>query len=145
MLEFDISGNHYRSGKLGALQQLHVSRRITPLLPKLLPAASLVSRTPDAIKNIDLLAAAFGPVVDVFSQLPDDDVDFVIGNCLSVVTRRQGNTWVATWNVASKSPMFDDIDMVILLQIAVKVIWDNLGPFIRGFTASAAAENPEAA
>jgi hypothetical protein len=137
MLEFDIAGQQYRAGKLNAIQQLHLSRRLAPIIPKLLPA--LAGMEEGAI-DVGAIASAFDPLAGALAEMSDADCEYICGLCLGVVSRQQGEKWSSIW--ANKSLMFDDIDLAAMLQIVVKVIGDNLGSFTQGLLAKARAMSP---
>ena len=139
MPEFEIAGQKYRAGKLSAFQQLHLSRRIAPLLPKLLPVFAQIAGRKGDDEPVDLsaFAGAVGPLAQTLAEMSDVDCEYVFGTCLTVVSRQQGQAWSAIWNAPSKSLMFDDIDLPVMTEIVVKVIADNLGPFMQGLLARA--------
>lgn len=149
MTEFEINGVQYRSGKLDTFKQLHVSRKIAPLVPKVLPAFAAIAQAnrPSGaalgVGNIDLIAKAIEPVTNVMAEMSDADVEYLFANCLAVVQRKQGKDWAPIWR--NEALMFDDIELPQMTQIAMKVIWDNLGPFIQGLLAkqTASASNPD--
>lgn len=156
MTEFEINGELYRSGKLDTFKQLHVSRKIAPLVPKVLPAFAAIAKAKRAegavlgdalndarnlvVQDIDLIAKAIEPVTNVMAEMSDADVEYLFANCLAVVQRKQGKDWAPVWR--NDSLMFDDIELPQMTQIAMKVIWDNLGPFIQGLLAKQGASNP---
>ncbi len=131
MLEFELNGHAYRAGKLSAFQQLHLSRKIAPLLPKLLPAFAQIADGGSGL-HLPALAEALGPLAHSLAEMPDADCEYVYGVCLSVVSRQQGQSWTSVWNTPGKTLMFDDIDLPVMTQLVVKVITDNLGPFMQG-------------
>lgn len=139
MLEFAINDQQYRAGKLNAFQQLHVSRKIAPILPRLLPAFAGLSA---GNENLSTLAEALEPVAQALASMPDADCEFVFGTCLGVVSRQQGNSWSSVWNAQNKALMFDDIQLDVMTQLVVKVVADNLGPFMQGLIAKAQASSP---
>lgn len=135
--EIEIRGVKYRIGKLSAVSQFHVSRKIAPLLP------SLVALWEGALKSEKPLQESLGEVVglsapflDVLSGLPDDQLDYVISECMNVVSRRDGNTAFPVWSASGRAPMYEDVDMAVMLQLTVRVIADSLGPFIDGWLIS---------
>lgn len=152
-IEFDIGGVTYRTAKLDAFAQLHVSRKIAPVLPKLLPAIFKVagsgqkgvfaalskgdSATVDA-EAINDLAAALEPVAEALAAMPDQDAEYVYAACLSVVQRRQGDTWAPVWNRQHETCMFDEIDLGVMTQLVARVTMDSLGGFIKGLLAKTA-------
>jgi hypothetical protein len=144
-IEFEIGGQRYRAEKLDAFKQLHVSRKIAPIIPKLLPMFQKFAGSKDALKDdLDGLAEAFEPLAQALAEMPDADCEHVFAACLGVVSRNQQGNWATIWSQSAKSLMFDDIDLGQMTQIAVKVIWDSLGPFISGLLANKAA-SPAAA
>lgn len=162
MIEFEINGVQYRSGKLDTFKQLHISRKIAPLVPKVLPAFAAIAQAKRAdgaegavlgdaldearklgVQDIDLIAKAIEPVTNVMAEMSDADVEYLFANCLAVVQRKQGKDWAPIWR--NEALMFDDIELPQMTQIAMKVIWDNLGPFISGLLAKQTANSPAAA
>jgi hypothetical protein len=143
MVEFEINGAQYRSGKLDTFKQLHVSRKIAPLVPKLLPAFAEIAKNRSGSDDIAMIAGALQPVADVMANMSEDDVEYIFANCLAAVQIKQGKDWVYIWR--NGSLMFEDIDLAGMTQITMKVIWDNLGPFIQGLLAKHATGSPEAA
>lgn len=139
MVEFSIGENYYSSGKLNAFQQFHVARKLGPILVKMGPVAAQALSNPDA--GIDLL----GPVLEALAEMSEEDCNFVLSRCLSVVKRRQGNgPWAAVWHDGAKRLLFEDIDMPVMIQIAMQVIGDNLGSFL-GAPGSILAPQPPVA
>ncbi len=139
MLQFEIAGNEFRAAKLSALTQLHVSRRIAPILPTILPAMLKAATLKSEDESPDLLglADAFAPVAEALAHMPDEACEYVYNACLSVVSMQQGSNWVNIWNAANKVAMFDCVDLAVMTQIVAKVLWENLGNFMRGFAAKA--------
>lgn len=142
-LEFEVAGQRYRAEKLDAFKQLHVSRKIAPIIPKLLPMFLKFAEKKDALKE-DLagMAEAFEPLAQALAEMPDADCEHVFNACLGVVMRKHQNDWASIW--AGGSLMFDDIDLGAMVQITAKVIWDSLGSFTRGLLANAKAGSPAA-
>lgn len=131
--EVELGGNDYSIGRLDAFRQLHVSRRIAPLIPSLVPAFSALSEGgADALTDTAKFATALAPFAEAMAGMSDEAAEYVVGTCLSVVKRRQGSAWAPVWNAQGKTLMFDDIDLSTMLPLVVRVIRDNLGPFISG-------------
>jgi len=152
-LDIEIRGIKYRAGKLSAMKQLHVSRKIAPLVPTLLPimlglasskgAAQLpdadVADGTDSGSNLLSRPQLLQPFADGLASLPDEQAEYVIGECLAVVQRFQGNAWFSIWAAAAKQPTYEDIDLAVMIELSVKVIADSLGPFIAGWLTSPAS------
>ncbi|MGM1003054.1 hypothetical protein GPS59_12810 [Acinetobacter haemolyticus] len=142
----EINGIEYSIGRLNAVDQFHVSRKIAPIVPKLMPIIAEVAKgdLAKAIESIegdesgdlsDLqpLADALSPLMDAIAQMPEDDVNYIIFKCLSVSKR--GGAAVCRNNTI----MFDDIDMTQLLPLVIATIRINLGNFIQGLLMKASS------
>lgn len=152
MTEITLNGHAYRLGTLDAFKQLHLSRKLAPLIPELVPAfvkiQALIGPAPvdgaeapaDAPK-LDLdkvadIAVLLGPFADALAGLSDADTEYITALCMSVVHRQSANTWAAVWNKDAKTFMFQDIGLDTLMVLLLRVIQANLGNFIRGFLTS---------
>ena len=135
-LDFEVGGHQYRAERLSAIKQLHLSRRIGPLLPPLAPLFVQVARASangNVMGNLDALAPLAQPFMDSLASMSDADVEYVIALSLSTVKRRTGDTWASVWNEKANLPMFTDLnDIGTLMPIVAQVIKENLGPFIAG-------------
>lgn len=163
----EINGIEYTIGRLNAVDQFHVSRKIAPIVPKLMPIIAEVAKgdltkailaieaneekikkaeesgegekstqEPEAIPELDdltPLADAFSPLMEVFASMPEEDVNFIIYKCLSVVKR--GGAVVCRNN----SIMFDNLGMTELLPLVIATIRINLGNFILGLLTQASS------
>lgn len=141
MMEFDLHGKQYRAEKLNAFQQFHVSRKIAPLIPALLPIFLEIARNGSEAmldeKHLDKFAPMLQNFADGLATLPDSAAEYVMSTCLAVVRRRHADNWVPIWSSSANAVMFDDInDMGTLLPIVVRVIQGSLGPFISGLLTS---------
>lgn len=147
MEQIEINGNMYLIGRLNALDQMHVSRKIAPLVPTLMPLIAEVAKgdLENAIKaieesgdNADLsdlggLSEALKPMMEALSHMPESDVNYVTHKCLSVVKR--GSAVVCR----GETIMFDDLDMLQILPLIIAVIRKNLGNFIQGLLMKASS------
>ena len=142
-MQITISGKNYTIGRLNALDQLHVSRKIAPIIPSLIPIISEVAKgglskviesmelgDDVELENIDLkeldgLSSALSPLMDVIAGMSEADTNLVIHKCLSVVIRDGAVL------CRGESIMFDDLDMMQILPLVVAVIRENLGNFIQ--------------
>ena len=129
MTEFELGGQTYRIDAMAAMKQFHVSRRIAPLLPAILPVYAAFARGID-INQMDQLQPVLDPLCQALSGLTDENSEYVIGACLSVVSRKQEKGWASVWGSAGL--MFADIGLNVMMQLTVRVIVDQLGPFLRG-------------
>ena len=87
--------------------------------------------------SIGAIAELLQPFADGIAALPDASAEYIISTCLSVVRRRQGDHWAPVWSVQANGVMFDDInDIGSIMPLVLRVIQDNLGPFISGLLTS---------
>lgn len=145
-----IGEHQYSIGRLNAMDQLHVSRKIAPLVPTIIPIISEVAKggLADAfkaidgeeidletfdLKSLDGLTGALEPLTTAFSDMSEQDTEYVIHKCLSVVHRGSARLCV------NGSIMFDDLDMSQILSLTLAVIRVNLGNFIKGLLTKASA------
>lgn len=153
-----IAGQEYHIGRLNALDQLHVSRKIAPIIPSLMPiftefAKGDLNKTIEALEELkegenlgagndlqglDGLANALAPLMDVFAQMPEGDVDYIVHKCLAVVKRNGAAVCRGT------SIMFDDIDLTQIMPLVIAVVRINLGNFIQGMLTKALASRTQA-
>lgn len=134
-MEFEIAGNTYRSGKMDTFKQFHVSRRLVPILGGVAGAVSGEAGFDDLVQ----------PLMVGIASMTDADCDFILESCLRVVQRQQGTAWAPIYAGANQALMFDDIDMSVMLQIAGKVIQDNLSGFFPGKGAVKSPPSPTGA
>ena len=134
MVEATINGQTYQLGKLDAMKQLHITRRIAPLLAQL-TALAKSAQTPDGTPSMSNLfsldMALLQPLALAFAALPDADVEYVIGTCMNVVSRRieNGTGWAKVM-APNNVLMYADIDMSVLISLVIQVVWSNLQSFI---------------
>lgn len=55
-------------------------------------------------------------------SLSDEDMEFVIRECMSGVQREDNGNWVAIWNKQANAPMFPDIQFNMILSIVLAVL-----------------------
>ena len=136
----EINGHEYRVGKLSAMAQFHVSRRIAPILPTLIPIFLKMSRKDPKeagiFEDLDGLSSVLQPFADGIAAMSDQDSEHVFTSCLSVVSRQAGNSFTPIWNQQHQACLFDDIDLSVMIKLVVEVIKDSLQPFIKGLLTS---------
>lgn len=120
-MELDIAGQSYSTiGKLDAFTQLHIARRLGSALPIV---EGLVANANKG-KDMNILT------VLMLSHISDEDTEYVLRKCLSVVGRRQ-EKGISKLTAKDGSLMFDDLPMDGMLKLTVAVIEENLGDFFR--------------
>ncbi|MBZ9939136.1 hypothetical protein LB518_22760 [Mesorhizobium sp. BR1-1-16] len=139
MAEFEVGGSKYSSRKLDAFTAFHVARKLAPAVAPFVraigPAAATLATMKAGTANVAGMTdtmAALEPLARVLADLPAEDVDFVLKTCLGVVSRAapNGGGWSLVWNKAADRLMFDDIDMMSMVAIAVNVIKADIVPFM---------------
>jgi|ERR1700758_4699879 len=114
----EIEGITYRIGDLTVFDQLNLARRLTPL--------SMVIQgmmTPENAEKDHTIM-----VILMLSKLSDDDSEYVVSKCLSVVMRQDGKD-LAKLQTPQGQLMYQDITMKIMVNLATEVILENLGDF----------------
>lgn len=125
-METEINGQQYRTGKLNAIQQFHVARRLAPALWAMGAAAAGAELT-------DLSDAGalmkLGPVAEALAKMSDADTEYILKTCMSVVARQQGQGWAAVQAQNGSALMFEDIDLPVMMRLTFVVVQENLGNF----------------
>lgn len=144
MAEFVIAGQNYRTVKMDAWHQFHLSRKVSPFIPTLAPIfVALADSQKDNPLSADLagMAQLFEPFAEAIAGMSVEDAEYVMGTCLAVTSRQQGSTWAPVCSGQQRAIMFDDVDAGVMLQIAVTVIRESLGPFFAGLLSISAPQN----
>lgn len=150
MREFRIGDVLYRTRhKMSARQQFHVARRLAPLIGQVVSLAPMLKTAmteplpvatddPEAQAKIEATQAAqiealIIPLSAALARISDEDCDYVLDQCMSVVQRNSGNgqgpAWSDIWNPRANRLMFEDIELPAMMQIAAEVIRENLEGF----------------
>jgi hypothetical protein len=143
--ETTVKGAVYRVGRLSAMDQLQVARRLTPLLVGMLPAfPALMDARQGGESALMGALAKLMPMADALAGLPDADAAYIVSTCLSVVKQsKDGKNWGALYTRGVCSD--DSLTLDVMLPLVVFVVKDALGPFIADFLTSAPAKEVEAA
>lgn len=128
MSEITIAKMNYRIGKLDALQQFHVARRLAPILATM--GITLHQLSSGAGMSLEDFMPALGPVSEIMSQMSDADTNYIIFSCLAVTQREQSGKWAPVVN--GQSLMFQDLDLPAMMRLVVEVLKENLGDFLKG-------------
>lgn len=135
-MQITVNNNVYTIGKLDALKQFHLMRRLAPVLAtvgldiaKLKNLDSGLGGAGDAETNfLELLA----PVVEVVGKMTDEDSNYIIFTCLSAVARQSPTGGFSPVTTAQNQLMFQDIDMLTMLRLSAEVVRENLRGFFSG-------------
>src|SRR6266566_5255373 len=99
MQEIEINGKNYRVGRLNAIDQWHVFRKLAPVL------------------------SGLGQTFSSLPSLSDDDTEYVLRKCLAACTRHNGDQW-SRISAPNGAIMFDDLDMMQMIRLTVEVLRD---------------------
>jgi hypothetical protein len=125
MQEVEIGGHRYRTGKLDAFKQFHLFRKLMPVLSGM---GETFSDMQGEVELNEKFWSAMGPVATAVAEMSQQDSEFILKTCLQTVSIWNGTNWVRI-TAANGELMFDDIDMMGMLQLTFEVIRDNLGSF----------------
>jgi hypothetical protein len=152
LLEFELDGIRFRAEKLSAIQQLHLSRKVAPLLPPIAPLVVQAQKKLEekekankekneeeefTLDDIMSLVELAQPFADAFADMEDKDIEKIFLLTLTSVkvqTDEARDVWMPLWIPGSNRPAgFEQLnDLSKLLPIVVRVIIHNLGNFING-------------
>lgn len=136
MSEMTVGQFNYQFGKLAAMTQFHVVRRLAPVLAAMgLSITEMVAKG-KSLKEDDVVLFVMDKASDVLAKMSNEDAEYIIHSCLAVVRRQQGDRWMPM--MTGKSFQFQDIDMQLMIQLTVEVLKENLASFFP----QAAAEKP---
>lgn len=131
MSESRVGEHNYRIGKLSPRQQLHVFRRISPVIASAGGIASIQNLSAAAgasteggisADQVFAFAGMLAPMLEILAKMPDAEIDYVIDACLGVCSREQdgGRGWAPVMH--SGAMAFEDIDLLQMLELTGKVL-----------------------
>lgn len=139
-MEFEIKGIQYRTAKLSVFDQLKVSRKLLPVLAGLMSEfGSIKEMMPNLTakpEGDEIEMKSYAPIfekllpkiADALAGLSEEDTNAIIFPCLSVVARQNGKSWAPV--MSQNQLMFDDLDLMSMLQLVARVVADSLGNFL---------------
>ncbi|WP_347252907.1 phage tail assembly chaperone [Leminorella grimontii] len=128
-MEFEINGVDYRAAKLSVFDQLKVSRKLLPVLAGLASEFNAISTFRSGGDPYASLAVVLPKIAEALAEMSDENVNAVLHPCLAVVSRKHEKSFVPVFTQGEL--MFDDIDLLSMLQIVGRVVGDSLGNFLR--------------
>ena len=141
MTETEVHGIKYRIGKMSAMQQFHVMRRISPLLAKIVKASQDGHGEETFAQTLERIAE---PLTVALAEMSDKDAEYVIKNCLRVVDRAQSPLiWAPV--CVGEAIMFADLDAAALLNLTMLVVQENMSGFFGTALANTAMAGPVSA
>jgi hypothetical protein len=127
-MEFEIKSVNYRASKLSVFDQLKVSRKLLPVLAGLLGDFQALKSATQGGDVYQALETALPKIAESLADMSEEDTNAIILPCLSVVARQNGKVWTPV--MSQNELMFDDIDLMSMLQIVGRVVGDSLGNFL---------------
>ncbi|EGT4310401.1 phage tail assembly chaperone [Cronobacter sakazakii] len=127
-MEFEIKGVQYRTAKLSVFDQLKVSRKLLPVLAGMMADFQSIKAATQGGDVYKAMETSLPKIADSLADMTEEDTNAIIFPCLSVVSRKNGNAWVPVMNQGEL--MFDDIDLLSMLQMVGRVVGDSLGNFL---------------
>jgi hypothetical protein len=136
MNEIELNGSKYQYGKLDALTQFHVARRLMPFFATLLEAVTDLRKSlpadfdfksatlEDVSSKVNIFEVAAGPISDVLSKMSDEDVDYIIKRCLTVCRKLQGDSWAV---IIVKNQFMFELDLPTMIGLVIAVAQGFLG------------------
>ena len=118
--EIELDGKLYKIQSMNVFTQFHVARRLASLAPAIVNYIS----QPASEREIMQL---FYPMTQVLGAMDEDDVNYILTNCLNTVFRKQESGWA---KIQSNSGlMFDDIKLPIMMKLTWEVIQKDIVSF----------------
>lgn len=136
-MEFEIKGVQYRTAKLSVFDQLKVSRKLLPVLAGMLADFQGIKSAAEGGDVYKAMETALPKIADSLAGMSEEDTNAIIFPCLSVVSRQNGKSWSPV--MSQGELMFDDIDLMSMLQMVGRVVGDSLGNFLPALPASETA------
>lgn len=127
-MEFELKGQQYRTAKLNVFEQLKVSRKLLPILAGMMSEFQGIKEAAQSGDAFRAMETALPKIADALADMSDEDTNAIIFPCLAVVLRQHGKGWTPVFTQGEL--MFDDIDLMIMLQLVGRVVGDSLGNFL---------------
>lgn len=160
--ETEIAGQVYRIDQLDTFKQLHIYRRIAPLLTGFINSAivrkdsvitQMVKKSADdveladvLIKDIDdkqALLVGLIEMVNAISRMSNDDFEYVVKSALSAAKRKDGEQYAPLLTPAGHFA-YQDISSGATLYLTAAVIMgqNGMAEFLKKFLAAGGPEAP---
>ena len=82
--------------------------------------------------------AVLPKIAAALAGMSEEDTHAILFPCLAVVSRQHGKGWTPVFSQGEL--MFEDIDLMVMLQLVGNVVEDNLGNFLPAAPVSATAD-----
>jgi hypothetical protein len=132
-MDIAVDGRNYQIGKLDALKQFHIARKLAPALASIGVTVAELEKVGQGMVGgaAESFLAALGPVSEVLAKMSEEDTNYVLFTCLGVVSMDQGEGRFAPIS-RNNLLMFEDIDMLLMLKLTGEVVKFNLEGFFQG-------------
>ena len=127
MKEVEVGPNRYSIGKLDALKQFHVARRLVPVLAAFTKIGE--NKGVPQLKVGTLL-----PIAEALSKMSDEETEYIIQTCLAVVKRQDSGSW--QYVMIQGRFVYQDITMADMVKLTSEAIMENMGDFFAGLQAA---------
>lgn len=136
---FELGGRKFKLGKLNALRQFHVTRKLGPLLGTLLPAMKEIGPSAknatslSTEEQLDVVVKFAGPFFEGFAKLSNEDSEYVLFGLLEAVEIANPDG-LGGWTKVSNGTMLmvQNIEFPILMQLMARSFGHNLAAFFPG-------------
>lgn len=131
MQKFTIGDHDFRANGLSPRKSFHVARRLAPFLGMLKDLSPFLRGTELLDKDDPVsIEKVLRPIGAAFAEMPEDDADYILDTCLAVVELKlKGDSgWQSIW--VSGEPMYEWIDMPMMLRIVWHVVQANVASFL---------------
>jgi len=139
MREVEYAGNKYEVGRLTAMNQGHILRRLAPFLAGFAgPLRELYLESPEnpteenKKERIDkIFSLILPPLAQELQKMDNATFEYIVFSCMDAVKRSSGGGWAAVRIPGVNKFMFEDMeyDLFTDVMLAVDVIRDNLSRF----------------
>lgn len=118
-----VGENEYRVERLDAMSQLHVVRRILPIMTGIGQTISDLRSAASQGEEKDkerFMFAVMTAAMEVVSKMSDTDVEFVLFKCLSRARRKQDERYMPVSN--GNQLQFQDMKLEEMVRLSIEVL-----------------------
>lgn len=132
----ELGEHRYDIGKLDAFTQLHLLRKLAPVLAKLEGVDKLTGGEEGFLKVL-------APLSEAIAEMSEEDVNYICQKALSVVSRVLPKSTIPVWNKQAKRLQFEDLTLPEMLTLVGAVLEANLSGFLGGLGRATSAPPPQ--
>lgn len=146
-VEFKVGEFDYRAPRLDVFVAFDVYRKLFPVFVGSVDAIIAVFKRarpgedPTLADFLDAkVANTIEPLVSALSKMSNDDADFVIKSCLSVVSRRENDQWAPI--MAGTRIAYADIRVPDMIHLVWRVVRQDVLPFTSALRENSTSDRP---